>query len=91
MTTLIPIVFAHFLLRLLTETVYTGFIIYVSENQRCRSKQIFGGAKKFCPDSPELARKMTSKKKLFMSFFTSIRAPLFSNQSMFGAISSDFQ
>jgi len=25
---------------------------------RCRNRQIFGGAKEFCPDSPKLARKI---------------------------------
>jgi len=48
---------------------------------RCWSKKIFGGAKEFCWDSPKLARNIVQK-KLIMS----IRAPLFSNQSMLGAI-----
>jgi len=52
---------------------------------RCRSKQTFGGAKDFCPNSPKLARKklqkMTSKEKFFMWFW----APFFSHQSILGA------
>ena len=52
-------------------------------SHRCRSWQIFGVAKEFCPNSPNFPEKnqtkVTSKKK-------SIRAPFFSNQSMLGAI-----
>ena len=41
-------------------------------SHRCRSRQSFGGAKEFCPNSPTLARKILDlQKKLFMS----IRAP----------------
>ena len=57
-----------------------------STPHRCRTRQIFGVAKDFCPNSPKLAQKnskrVTSKEKLSMSFW----APFFSNQSMLGAI-----
>jgi len=47
------------------------------DQHRCKSRQNFGGAKEFCPNSPKLVRKkLTSKKKLFMS----IRAPFFKSK-----------
>jgi len=58
---------------------------------QCRSRQIFGGAKDFCPNSPKLARKKNSikendlEKKLFMSFW----APFLHILS--GGVCSDFQ
>jgi len=52
-------------------------------NHRCKSRQMIGGAKEFCLDSPKRAQKYLISKK---TFFTSIGAPLFSNQSMLGAI-----
>ena len=42
-------------------------------SHRCSGRQIFGGAKDFCPNSPKLARKklkkVTSKNKLCMCFW----------------------
>jgi len=63
-------------------------------NHRCRSRQIFGGAKDFCPNFLKLARKiiflcmktafrMTSKKKRLRV----ILGAIFSNESTLGAIS----
>jgi len=60
----------------------------MSSKHRCKSREILGGTKDFCPNSPKLARKSSKKsdlqkKQLFMPFW----AP-FSNQSMLGAISA---
>jgi len=70
----------------------------VTRVHRCKSRQIFGGAKEFFLDSPKLAREILQKsdlqKKLLLSIqalcdlqklFVSIRALLFSNQSMLSA------
>ena len=48
---------------------------FIWPNHTCRSRQIFGGAKEFCPDSPKLApkSKKTSKKK--EKLIMSIRVP----------------
>jgi len=63
--------------------IFTNHIWQPYWQHGCRSEEVFGGVKEFCPDSPKLARKkLDLHKKLFMS----IRAPLFSNQSMLGAI-----
>jgi len=60
---------------------------------RCKSRQILGGAKDFCPNSPKLAQKKTSnksdlqkKKKLFMS----IRGHFFKSKHVGRHFCSDF-
>ena len=78
-----------------------GFFIFPVPH-RCRSRQIFWGAKDFCPNFPNLPEKylghflcmktifwMTSKKVWFWAPFLQIKAhwaPFFSNQSTLGAI-----
>jgi len=68
---------------------------FISSDHRCRSRQMFGRAKEFYTGSSNLAPKNTSKMRpinksssyKFGRHFMSILAPLFSNQSMLGAIS----
>jgi len=56
----------------------------------CRSRQILVGAKQFCPDYSKPFRKILGLQKkvgrYVKNLFMSIRVPLFSNQSMLGAI-----
>ena len=59
---------------------------FVQRNRRCRSRQILG-MEGFLPEFSQTylkktPKKVTSEKKLFMSFW----APFFSNQSMLGTI-----
>jgi len=42
----------------------TWQVMTLGRGHRCRSRQIYGGAKKFCPDSPKLARKLLQNKWL---------------------------
>jgi len=58
----------------------------IHRRHRCRSRQSFGGVKELCPDSSISSKKYFKTSDLQKQLFMSIRAPLFSNQRMLGAI-----
>jgi len=54
-----------------------------SDSHRCRSRQIFGGAKDFCPNFPDIAEKFLGH---LLCDFHAILGPISFNQSTLGTI-----